>query len=233
MNSLEHLKTEAEIEEIQARTRDITRRYRLEWGKAALGVVTIIASVVTAAIGLFEYLHEREKEQSFRITVELLKIIDDLNSGEQSKERDAALNLGFFGVEASEFLISHLQVEGHSRQVREAIYQSLLRICSKDESAAKSVLGKLERATSIAIDQKIRGVAPQQTVSNHLGAFEFLATHAPRDSAVRNVTRQALVAVQDYANQIAVPSDDAPETRAKKTALENIEEALTRTKAGN
>lgn len=136
----------------RAATRDLTaqakyenRNFKLEIFKAVLGIGPVIVAVVAAYLSYLEYIHQRQREQDFQVTQELLEVFLRFNSSDPREQVDAALSLGFYGKDASDYLLYRIENAPHGEVVRRAMYDSLERIALRGADAASHITRVLRK----------------------------------------------------------------------------------------
>ena len=138
---LERQKLAMEIRELEKRVEVADKQLRWEKGRFTLNFIAIFVTALVGLIGaLFEfanYLDQREREQRFEVTQEMISLVEQLNRQEHpALQSDAALELAAIGLPAVPNLINHLRIE-HFDEVHDAIIRALTEIINSPEAASQ------------------------------------------------------------------------------------------------
>jgi hypothetical protein len=149
--TLEIEKLQEEIKEIRCRIKASPTLQRLEKWKVYPTYFAIAVSLVLGMLGYFhqrqEYLDQRKQqikqeaeEQKFKVNQAMILLVQQLNDKKSSAlQRNAALELSFFGRPAIPILIENLDIQ-HQRVVHQAIAKSLKEIMMSEKNAAVVIL---------------------------------------------------------------------------------------------
>jgi hypothetical protein len=146
--ALEKIRLKQEIREL----RENTFRLRQERGwnipkmlTLTLAIFTGVSPVIFTALNyrqeVQKYVDTQEREQTFRVSEEVIKLFRDLSSEDPKKERIAALALASYGRAALPFLTEHLNID-HNIVVFSTIIRSIRLITNEapDQQTGESYI---------------------------------------------------------------------------------------------
>lgn len=131
---LEFKKLEGEVEELRSRLRVGPVSALLERLKVHSAYLTILATIGAGAFTIVQYLHQQEREQKFKVSQELIKLIDQINAKSEPVQRNAARALAYYGWQAAPILVENLAI-ARTDPVIQAIIESLRSIVGSEEQA--------------------------------------------------------------------------------------------------
>jgi hypothetical protein len=144
-DTLELQKLQAEVDELGLRLETGRSAQKMEPWKVIPTYVTVLATIIGGTFSYFQqrqqYLDQQEREHKFKLSKEMIDLVQQLNSPSDSMQRNAAVELRFFGPPAVSVLIENLGTVSKPL-VRDAIINSLQSIV-KSERDQKEVANVL------------------------------------------------------------------------------------------
>ena len=185
--TLEIEKLQEEIREIRWKIKAGPTLQRLEKWKVYPTYLAITVSLVLGILGYFvqrqEYLNQQKQQikqeaeaQKFKINQAMILLVQQLNNQKSPDlERNAAMELSFFGRPAIPILIENLDIE-HRGVVHQAIAKSLRQIM-KDEKNAVVVIKPLLRSIKNILERELIEKKPRVwIILNNINALDILIT---------------------------------------------------------
>lgn len=165
--SLDDKKTQIEIDQI-------TLSMTLEKRKVNSGMALAAAALLSAFFGGAQYFGEWEKAHEFTMTQELIAVVNNLNSGDANKERDAAHQLKGFSRSAVPFLVGHFD-NSHEEYVQQTLVDTLKFIM--DEAGKDNetyIVAELTKAAERVLQRELgkpAGEPDEYTLERHARAL--------------------------------------------------------------
>jgi hypothetical protein len=232
LEKLKEEKLRKEIEEINFRIEQQKSSLGLEKIKAHSGylviLVPLILGLLTFYVEINKYLDQREKEQKFKISKEMIQLVNELNSGSEAIRRNAALELAFFGKPAVPILIENLDNVEHQNPVYDAIIKGLKSISANEKNSAY-ILTQLLQATAEVIDRP----SAEQTSSHdltirfHRRALETILNNVKESEKEKTEREKLKTALKEFGskeNYITTLYPDDPDK--KKSFINDINKVL-------
>jgi hypothetical protein len=235
-DALELEKLKAEIDEIRLNLQTNRSTLRLEKFKVFPTYLAVAVTLIFGTITYFQqrqqYLDQQAREQRFKVSQEMITLVKELNTENATAlQRNAALELAYFGRQAIPILIENLDI-ARKNDVNQAIIKSLKSIAmsekdskEKDEKNRIEVLiPLLESAENVFRQQLQADNQPDSTILlAHFEALGILGMLRSNEKELHAKTLATLKAVQGDVKRHANIS-----TQQKNVLQEAIEKQLRR-----
>ena len=165
--SLNDRKTQTEIDQMKL-------SMTLEQIKVCSGIILAGAALISAFFGGWKYFQEWKEAHEFTVTQELIAVVNNLNSGDADKERDAAHQLKGFSRNAVPFLVSHFD-NNHELFVQQTLVDTLKFIMDKgDKDNEAYIVAELIKAANGVLKRELgkpAGEPDAYTLERHARAL--------------------------------------------------------------
>jgi len=234
--TLEIEKLQEEIKEIRWKRKAGPTLQRLEKWKVYPTYFAIAVSLVLGILGYFhqrqEYLDQRKqqikheaKEQKFKINQAMILLVQQLNNQKSpALQRNAAVELSFFGRPAIPILIENLDIQ-HQRVVHQAIVKSLQQIMVSEKNAAVVILPLLLSIKNI-LQRELTELRPSVwMIFTNINALDTLIT-GPDSEAYSGDSENLRETIKNYINAFQKILGDNKNENISTDDRSKLDEAL-------
>lgn len=201
---LELQKLAAEADDLRARARASQKSGQLEWIKLLPAYGTVLVSVVLAYLAYQQFGAQQEREQKFKLSVEMVKLINQMNADNETDQLNAALALAFFGRESVLILVENLAID-RKEEVYRGIAKSLQQIVRQEKSATEvqQIVGTLRSSAGTFLDKEMhRREGPREhLIEGLVRAIGLVGGEASRQAKLSRDQRAELVHFLDAARR--------------------------------
>lgn len=221
--ALEEDKLKAETDDIRLKMQTSKSTLWLEKLKVYPTYLTVIVAIIFGTIQYFQqrqqYLDQQARDQKFKISKEMIELVKQLNTPNASDlQRNAALELAFFGREAVPVLIENLDIPRED-VANQAVINSLqsIVIAEKDPKHVVDTFSLLLRSANAVFERELSRQQPN--ITTLLAHINALGTLGVATSGQVDLRKKAIGSLESLLRNINKHTIDPEEKKLLRGAV--------------
>lgn len=150
---LEKQKLQAEIEEIKLKIeqgkkrldfeqKDASKEHLRSWAAIIISFVTIATGAITIGQKAYTFLSQNAQTQRIKINQDMIKLVDELRTGDEGARENAAMLLSAYGMEVVPVLLKNLESYSNPEPLIESLKEIKDRLGDKNKDVLTALINK-------------------------------------------------------------------------------------------